>query len=175
MARWRSTWGDRGERRRLLLRRLEQLCVAGHRSDHLHEHGVPFVVTPTVRDALVICGATVVIESERVHRERFGGRFHEPSRMKRRSSGAAAFSLAKLNLPCAPSASLPCAVHDADGRKERAKRQATGHTESDRHAGAGDGRASINQMIRSQRMCALRSPCMSTIFLPSSMAVRSSN
>ena len=98
------TWRDCSERRCLLLRRCEKLCVARHRSYHLHQHGLSLVVAPTVRDALIICRSNSVVQSVRARRERIG-RFYTPSRTRRRSSGAAAFSLAKSNLPCAPSVS----------------------------------------------------------------------
>ena len=70
-----STWRDRSKRRCLLLCRLEQLRIAGHRSDHLHEHCISFVVAPTVGDALIICRSHNVVQSARVyrHREREGG------------------------------------------------------------------------------------------------------
>ena len=71
----RSTWRDRSQRRCLLLRRLKQLRIAGHRSDHLHEHCISFVVAPTVGDALIICRShNVVVQSARVYRETQRGR-----------------------------------------------------------------------------------------------------
>ena len=164
VGRWRSTWRDRGERRCLLLRRLEQLCVAGHRSDHLHEHCISFVVAPTVRDALIICRShNVVHQSARAYREtqrERSGSVDATHRRARREGRRAPLPSRSRSRTCR---ARPRSLNHAESTQERAGR-----------------RTSVTRLIVPQLASKLvrvlfDSPCTSTIFLPSSMAVRSSN
>ena len=161
--RWRSTWRDRSERRCLLLCRLEQLRIAGHRSDHLHEHCISFVVAPTVGDALIICRShNVVLQSARVYRdtERRSGSVDSTHRRARREGRRAPPPSRSRSRTCR---ARPRSLHHAESTQEQA-----------------GGRASVTRLIVPQLASKLvrvlfDSPCTSTIFLPSSMAVRSSN